>query len=157
MDKIVLKTSATPEDMWNSVVDALYGTDNYDNEVLRRLFTALNYHNEMERGLHEGFIENTLETIQNEGFDPFIGELTDALEYVGAVDYITHVRTHLPHLYHLSFQYQGALETGSEIEINETEFLNAAARADEDYQNLKTNLEEKITNVISEKKHYIFE
>lgn len=157
MDKIVLRTSATEDDMWNALIDVMYDNRSYDNEVLDRLFTVMDYYNEMEKGLHEGFIEYSMVRVQNEGFDRFSGYLIHALEYIDAEAYVRIVRTHFPALFDLYFRYEGALNNSREIKSLETDFMNAVNQADDAYQELDGLLHSHITRTIKQKKHYIFE
>lgn len=157
MERIVLKGTGTHEDMWNAVVDALHGDDVYDNEAVQYVLVAMDYYNEMEHSLHEGYVDKMQYRVKDIGFDSLVGELKGALDYVDAPDYKRIVDRHLANLFNLQFRYHEALENGTEIEENKTAFINAVREADEDYTNLNGELKEDIKKTIIEKKDYIFE
>lgn len=110
MDKVPVKQNATFEDKWNSLMDALYSENNYDNPTLNHLLTSLDIYNEVRTGQFEGVVEAYEEQIEEDGVHETKNAVAESLRYIGADGVAEIVRATLPTLKNAVDKYNRVLE-----------------------------------------------
>lgn len=109
MDKVQIKQNATIEDKWNSLVDALYSENNYENPTLNHLLTSLDFYNEVRSGQFEGVVEAYEEQIEADGVHQTKDAIAESLRYIGADGAADIVSSTLPTLKNAYDKYDRVL------------------------------------------------
>lgn len=109
MDKVTIKQNATLEDKWNSLLDALYSENNYNNPALNHLLTSLDFYNEMRAGQFEGVVEAYDEQMEEDGVHATKDAIAESLRYIGAGGAADIVSSTLPTLKNAVDKYNRVL------------------------------------------------
>jgi hypothetical protein len=113
--------------IYNQVTERLIGI-NFPSDFprLNKAHLLVIYHNELESGGHESFLNWQQNTVRQIGIQPYMKDLVAALQEIGAKDYANVIEQFGEHMWNL-FE---ALENG---EIDESLFYEVIELADQAY------------------------
>ena len=128
------------EEIWNDTITILAEADYpSDNPFINDVYLAYHYYSELESGGHEAFLTWFSEQIEQTGPTTFLQNLKHSLTKINAKPYAEIIDTYGEALW----QAYTALE---KEEIEEDEFYNLIEKADTEYYQLDTQLEQYLQN-----------
>ncbi len=157
MDKVQIKQNATFEDKWNSLMDALYSENNYENPTLNHLLTSLDFYNEVRTGQFEGVVEAYEEQIEDDGVHVTKDAIAESLRYIGADGAAAIVSSTLPTLKNAYDKYDRVLARGELTHVQQEGYAITFTNVNRKYAQLGDGyLKDKIEHFIAAQEDEIF-